>query len=158
MLKWISAIILSVCLLVSAWYFQQAWVDFRAQGQKLAQLKARVAQLQQAKRGQQQQIEKLRSWNALLERVKASKFNPDEWLVIPVNIARQLEWKDFQQLMFLVSNGNSKDAGYWFRPRQLKVTRASSPAVTKTKANKNSPQVSANMLSVSLSGDFLLKK
>ncbi|WP_457571673.1 hypothetical protein [Desulfovulcanus sp.] len=158
MFRWITTIILSVCLLVSAWFFQQAWVDFRIQGQKLAQLKARVAQLQQAKREQQQQIERLRRWNALWEQVKASKFNPDDWLVIPVNIGRQLEWKDFQQLMFLVSNGNSEDAGYWFRPRQLKVTRASSPTVTKTKAEKNSPLASANMLSVSLSGDFLLKK
>jgi len=158
MFRWITTIILSVCLLVSAWFFQQAWVDFRTQGQKLAQLKARVTQLQQAKREQQQQIERLRRWNALWGQVKASKFNPDNWLVTPVNIRRQLEWKDFQQLMFLVSNGNSEEAGYWFRPRQLKVTRATSPAATKTKADKKSPLAKANMLSVSLSGDFLLKK
>jgi len=158
MFRWITTIILSACLLVSAWFFQQAWVDFRTQGQRLTQLKGRVAQLQLAKREQEQQIERLRRWNALWEQVKASHFNPDDWLIIPVNIGRQIGWKDFQQLILLVSNGNSEEAGYWFRPRQLKVTRDTVSTANNVKAEQASSPFKNTMLNLTLRGDFLLKK
>ena len=154
MLRVIISIFLALILGGVTWSFEKVWGDFQLKTREVQFLKGKVTQLVEAKKKLIAEREKVEKWRALWKAVENSRFNPEDYVLVPVNIKRQMEWKDFEKLMLMVSNGNSLEAGFWFRPERLTVTRAQVQVVS----NEEKELKKVDRLNVSLKGVFLLNK
>ncbi len=158
MTRWIAVIVVGLAVLGSAYLFGQAWGEFLAQSQRVREARNKVAQIEAAKRTKAAQMVEVGSWNQMWEEVRASRFDPNKWVTTPVNLSRDMYWSDFQELMLLVSNGNTLDAGYWFRPQTLRVVKiAPRPeSVRSSEAEQSAETAPLPMpINVHVSGEFL---
>lgn len=161
MTRWIAVLVVGLAVLGSAYLFGQAWGEFLAQSQRVREARNKVAQVEAAKRTKAAQMVEVGSWNLMWEEVRASRFDPNKWVTTPVDLSRDMYWADFQELMLLVSNGNTLDAGYWFRPQTLRVVKnVARPEAARPAEGDEAVEVAPlpMPINVHISGEFLRTK
>lgn len=158
MMKWIAVVVVSVTVLGSAYMFGLAWSDFLTQSQRVREVKNKVAQVEAAKRTKAAQITEVAVWNQLWDEVRASRFDPGKWVSTPVNLSRDMYWTDFNEVMLLVSNANTLEAGYWFRPQALRVVKAPPQLQTGRSGEGGEPAPMPKPINAHVSGEFLRMK
>ncbi|PTN34881.1 hypothetical protein [Desulfonatronum sp. SC1] len=122
MKKWIAVCVVAMMLAGSASMFVTTWGNFQAQSRRMHEARIKLAQVEAAKQARAIQIAEAESWNQLWDQVRTSRINPDQWVSIPMSVSRDIGWIDLQELLLLVSNANTRAAGYWFRPKVLRVS------------------------------------
>lgn len=160
MTRWIAVLVVGLAILGSAYMFGLAWGDFLAQSQQVREARSKVAQVETAKRTKAAQMAEVATWNQLWAEVRASRFDPDNWVSTPINLSRDMSWADFQELMLLVSNANTLEAGYWFRPQTLLVVKITPPPPAQLGEEDQAAQAAPRPkpVNVHVSGDFLRMK
>lgn len=161
MTRWIAVIIVGLAVLGSAYMFGLAWGDFLAQSQRVREARSKVAQVEAAKRTKAAQMAEVATWNQLWDEVRASRFDPGKWVSTPVNLSRDMYWADFQELMLLVSNANTLEAGYWFRPQTLRVVKLTPQPQSQRSAEDGQSAEPAPLprpVNVHVNGEFLRMK
>ena len=163
MARWIAVFIVGVSVLASAYVFGRAWGDFLAESRQIRDVRSKVAQIEAAKQTKIAQMAEVAVWNQLWGEVRESKFDPDNWVTTPVNLSRDMHWSDFQDVMLLVSNANTRDAGYWFRPQTLRMVKLAPPAETEGRTGGEGeasvePAPVPRPINVHISGEFLRMK
>ncbi len=166
MIRWIAVLIVGLGVVASAYVFGLSWGEFLAESQRVRDLRAQVAQVEAAQRTKAHQMSEAAGWNQVWDDVRASRFDPGKWVVTPVNLSRDMYWRDFQELILLVSNANTLEAGYWFRPQSLRLVKLHSPLQEQRPAQRQTadgedamePAPLPRPINVHIRGEFLRMK
>lgn len=163
--RWLITLALAGGVLYSALLYYGKWAEFNDYSNRISIQKSEVARLAALKDEKLKQQEVAGQWRGLMERIQTSGFDPKAWVSYPVGIESDLDWAQAEELLLVASNGNSKQAAYWFQPEYLSVRRIEVlPPAGEAAAQGESEEAAqedptpVTMLNVVMTGNFLMPK
>lgn len=121
-MRWLFSILVTLAFAAGIYFFYQTWVGYNAQQAELAFLEQEQANYERLKVQYAEQEEKVVLINSLWDEIEVVGLAPDNWVQYPLSINRTASWMEFERLLLLAANKQA-DAGYWFMPQRLRVSR-----------------------------------
>jgi len=121
-MRWLFSIFITLAFAAGIYFFYQTWVGYNAQQAELQFLEQEQKNYERLKAQYAEQEEKVVLINSLWDEIEAVGLAPGNWVQYPLSIGRTVSWPEFERLLLLAGN-NQADAGYWFMPERLRVSR-----------------------------------
>ena len=128
-MRWLICIFITLAFAAGIYFFYQTWVGYNTQQAELAFLEQELNRFDSVKAQYAEQEEKVALINSLWDEITSVGLAPRDWVEYPLSISRSLSWTEMEHLMLLAAN-NQSEAGYWFMPERLRVSRVLSEVQT----------------------------
>lgn len=122
-MRWIFSIVVCVAFAAGLVLLSQSLQAYETAKGDIVTLQAERSDYDKLKAIYDAEEEKVAIVNALWDDLQKVNLKPEDWTTYPLSVAKVLDWKEVEKLMVLSSNRLDQDAGYYFRPEMLRISR-----------------------------------